>query len=122
MLFRSENARINILPAYLEKMMVENKRQLTEAWRAVIDAGAPEDLVAQLTRPLVSEDEMLRLADEVWKDVVLTPDMTDDQKQSAEAEQDRRKKLRSDLKLQWSEGFRTRYADVTAAAKARKPK
>jgi ABC-type Fe3+ transport system substrate-binding protein len=115
-----EIARINILPAYLEKMMVENKRQLTEAWKAVIDAGAPEDLVAQLTKPLVSEDELLRLADEVWKDVVLTPDMTADQKQAAEAEQDRRKKLRSDIKLQWSEGFRARYADVTAAAKARR--
>lgn len=115
-----EDARINILPAYLEKMMVENKRQLTEAWKAVIEAGAPEDLVARLTAPLVSEEEMLRLAREVWADVAVTETMTSEEKQAVEAEQDRRKRLRSDLKLQWSEGFRTRYAEVLKAAKAKR--
>ena len=115
-----ENARINILPAYLEKMMVENKRQLTEAWQAVIEAGAPEDLVARLTAPLVSEEEMLRLAREVWADAAVTETMTAEEKKAAEVEQDRRKRLRSDLKLQWSEGFRKRYAEVSAAAKSKR--
>lgn len=108
-----ENARIEILPAYLKAMMVTNKRLLTEAWDAVIAAGRPESLVAELTAPLVSEDEMLRLGAEVWaKPADASMSEADRQK-----EIDRRNRLRSDTELSWNEGFRSRYKAVAAKAR-----
>lgn len=104
-----EEARLAILPAYLQAMMVTNKRQLTDAWSAVIAAGMPEDLVAELTAPVVSEAEMLRLARDVW---IIDPDMT-------AAQADKRRKQQSDLKLQWSNAFRDRYETVKHKARQR---
>jgi len=114
-----ENARIAVLPAYLKAMMITNKRMLTDAWKAVIDAEAPEALVAELTAPLVSEDEMLRLARDVWTPVVIDAGAPDAEKERLGAERDRRMRAQSDLNLQWSEAFRTRYKAVADKARAR---
>ncbi|MBN2583184.1 MAG: ABC transporter substrate-binding protein [Planctomycetes bacterium] len=113
---QKEDTRINIFPAYLKAMMVTNKRLLTEAWEAVIAAGCPDDLVAELTEPLVSEDEMLRLAFEVWAPPT-DPSLNDEQRQK---ETDRRNRLRSDTELGWSEGFRDLYKRVAEKARERK--
>jgi iron(III) transport system substrate-binding protein len=114
-----ENARIDLLPVYLDKLMIENKRPLTEAWRAVIDAGSPEDLVAELTRPIVTEEEMLRLAREVWAPVRVTDAMSAEERRAAERKEERRKRRRSDLKLQWSERFRAQFDRVREKALSR---
>lgn len=114
-----ENARIDLLPVYLDKLMIENKRPLTEAWRAVIDAGSPEDLVAELTRPIVTEEEMLRLAREVWTPVRVADDASVEEKRAAAIQEERRRRRRSDLKLQWSERFRAQFDRVRKKALAR---
>ena len=115
---QKENARIEILPAYLKAMMVTNKRLLTQAWSAVIASGRPKDLVEELTQPLIGEDEMLRLASEVW----VPPSDEKMSEKDRRREIDRRKRLRSDTLLAWSEGFRNRYKTIIEKAGRRKGK
>lgn len=118
-----ETDRINILPAYLKALMVTNKRLLTEAWEAVIAARAPdasdppEELVAELTAPLVSEGEMLRLARDVWAPVVVDASLPEAEQERLRNEEDRRARARSDLNLEWTEAFRDRFKAVAAKAR-----
>ena len=110
-----ENDRQVILADYLRVALVENHAALAAAWKAVIAAGAPEDLVAELTRPLVSEDEMGRLGREVWTPVLVPDDATADRKASLTRQEEERQRLRSDLVAAWGAAVRERYAALAKA-------
>jgi ABC-type Fe3+ transport system substrate-binding protein len=116
---RKEGARIEVLPAYLKALMVTNKRPLSDAWRAVIAAGTPEDLTAELTAPLIDEKEMLRLAREVWAPVVIKDETPEADRARLLAERDRRLLERSNTELAWTIAFRERYEAVARAARKR---
>ena len=90
-----EELRIDIMPQYLQSMMVVNHSALASAWKAIIAAGMPEELVAELTSPLISEDEMLTLAGGKWQNSL----------------------EQSNLKKQWNTDFRTRYRQIEAKAR-----
>lgn len=92
-----EELRIDIMPQYLQSMMVVNHSALASAWKAIIAAGMPEELVAELTAPLISEDEMLELARGKWQNSL----------------------EQSNLKKQWNTDFRTRYRQIEAKARRR---
>jgi len=114
-----ENNRQVILADYLRVALVENHEALAGAWKAVIAAGAPENLVAELTRPLVSEDEMGRLGREVWTPVLVPDDATADRKASLTRQEEERQRKKSDLVAAWGKAARERYAaiaKVTASA------
>ncbi len=112
-----ENNRMEVLPVYLRAMMVTNKKQLTEAWQAVIAAGAPERMVVELTEPLVTEKEMDQLGREVFAAVVIPDGATAEEKAKLRAEQDRREMKKSDLRLKWAEAFRARYEATAKQAR-----
>ncbi|MBE3135207.1 MAG: extracellular solute-binding protein [Acidobacteria bacterium] len=104
-----ENARQTVLADYLRVTLVENHDALRKAWKAVIDAGLPPDRVAELVRPLVSEDEMLRLGREVWQPVVVPDGAPADEQAALKREQERRQRARSDVQTQWSAQARAKY-------------
>jgi len=76
-------------------VLIDSHDELARAWAAVIDAGMPSNLVAQLCEPPMDENNVMSLADE-WKN---------NPRQKAEA-------LR---KL--SEDARRRYAEIAEACK-----
>ena len=104
-----ENVRQTVLADYLRVTLVENHDALRKAWKAVIDAGLPADRVAELTRPLVSEEEMLRLGREVWQPVLIPDDAPADRKAALQRQQEQRERAKSDLQTQWSAGIRAKY-------------
>jgi len=111
-----ENDRQVILADYLRVALVENHAALAAAWKAVIAAGAPENLLAELGRPLVSEEEMGHLGREVWTPILVPDDATADRKASLTRQEEERQRLRSDLVAAWGAAVRERYA---ALAKVR---
>ncbi len=113
-----EVARIAVMPAYLHVALVENHGPLKEAFKAVVEAGAPEALMARLTEPLVREEEMLRLGREVWTPVVIPEDATDEEAETLKAEDEARLRRRSDIEVRWSETLRDRYETLADAARA----
>jgi ABC-type Fe3+ transport system substrate-binding protein len=104
-----ETARQSILADYLRVTLVENHAALKKAWKAVIDAGLPADRLAQLTRPLVSEEEMLRLAREDWAPVLAAEDAAAEEKAELRRQEEQRQRRKSDLLTGWSEEIRRRY-------------
>ncbi len=91
-----EEVRIGIMPEYLQSMMIINHRDLAAAWKAIIAAGMPEDLIREMTEPIVGEEEMLELAGGQWQDA----------------------ETQSRLKKEWNTAFRTRYRQVEEKARA----
>jgi len=61
--------RWDVIDLYLGAALVANHDRLAAAWKAVIDAGLPDDLVRQLCDPIVTEAELMALiADrKAWK-------------------------------------------------------
>ena len=116
-----ENDRQVILADYLRVALVENHAALAAAWKAVIAAGAPEDLVAELTRPLVSEDEMGRLGREVWTPLLVPDDATADRKASLTRQEEERQRRKSDLEAAWGAAVRERYAALAKATASAAP-
>jgi len=104
-----EAARQSILADYLRVTLVENHTALKNAWKAIIDAGLPADRLAQLTRPLVSEEEMLRLAGEDWAPILVPEDATPERKAELRRQEEQRQRRKSDLLTRWSEEIRRRY-------------
>jgi iron(III) transport system substrate-binding protein len=104
-----ERDRQTVLADYLRLALVENHAALAKAWKALIDAGLPEARVAELVRPLITEDEMLRLGREVWAPVLVPDNATPEQKADLTRQDEQRQRTRSDLKKQWGETLRTRY-------------
>jgi len=114
----AENDRLAILPDYLRVALIENLGPLRKAWQAIIDAGMPEDLVAELVRPEVSADEMRSLGREVWTPVVVPDGASEDEAARLRRDEESRLRRKSDLQTQWSKALRARYEDLaTRAAK-----
>lgn len=78
--------------------LVDAHGPLSRAWKAVIDAGCPEDLVQALTAPLVDEKELFRLADR-WRE----------------------NELREATRTQWARSVRERYRAVQEKAERTPP-
>ena len=112
-----ENARIAILPDYLRVAAVENYDPLRRAWKAVIDAGLPEPLVAELTRPLVTEGEMARLGKEVWKPIAVARDATPEKAAELKMKEEMRLREKSELERKWRKELRERYEDLARRAR-----
>jgi ABC-type Fe3+ transport system substrate-binding protein len=104
-----ETQRQALLADYLRVALVENHAGLKKAWKALIDAGLPADRVAELTRPLVSEEEMLRLARENWTPVLVPEDATPEKQAELRRQQEDRQRRKSDVLTRWSEESRRRY-------------
>jgi ABC-type Fe3+ transport system substrate-binding protein len=104
-----ENERQTVLADYLRVALMENHDPLKKAWKAVIDAGLPKERLDQLTRPLISEQEMLRLGREVWTPLIVSEDATAEQKADLKRQEEERARQRSDLTAAWSAEFRQRY-------------
>ncbi|MCX5684674.1 MAG: extracellular solute-binding protein [Planctomycetota bacterium] len=104
-----ENLRQPILADYLRVTLVENHAQLKKAWQAVIAAGLPADRLALLTRPLVSEEEMLRLARGDWAPVRAAEDATAEKKAELLRQEEQRQRRKSDTLTRWSDEIRQRY-------------
>jgi len=60
--------RYGILNDFLGAMVIDTHDELKAAWKAVIEAGAPEELVKELARAPLSEAELLHLAESTWSD------------------------------------------------------
>ena len=104
-----ENERQTILVDYLRAALVENHEGLVKAWKAVIAAGMPKDRVAELTRPLLSEDEMLRLGREVWTPILIPEDASPGKKAELKLKEEERLRQRSDMEAAWSDQLYRRY-------------
>jgi len=112
-----ENARIAILPDYLRVAAVENYDPLRRAWKAIIDAGMPEPLVAELVKPILSEDEMIRLGKEVWKPIVVPKDAAPDKAAELKMKEEMRLREKSELERKWRKALRGRYEDLERRAR-----
>jgi hypothetical protein len=104
-----ENERQTILADYLRVVLVENHAALVKAWQAIVAAGLPADRVAELVRPLVSEEEMLKLGRDVWTPVLVPDDAPPEKKAELMRQEEQRLRRRSDLEAAWSEQVRRRY-------------
>ena len=105
-----ENARNAILADYLRVVLVENHDAIKKAWRAVIDAGLPAERLAEFCRPIVSEDEMLRLGRDVWGTVLIPDDASAAERARLTREAEARRRTKSDTLTKWSEAVRAKYA------------
>ena len=105
-----ENTRQAILADYLRVVLVENHDAIRKAWKAVIDAHVPADRLAAFCRPIVSEEEMLRLAREVWTPVLIPDDAPSDERARLTREAEAHRRQKSDTLAQWSEAVRAKYA------------
>lgn len=114
-----ENDRLAILPDYLRVALVENVSPLQKAWKALIGAGLPADLVKELVAPALSEDEMLALGRDVWTPVVPPDGATEAEVARLRRDEEHRLRRKSDLETQWSKTLRTRYEDLAARAAKR---
>ena len=120
-----ELARLAILPDYLRAALVDNHKPLREAWQALIAAGLPAEGVAELVRPLVTEDQMRRLGREVWMPVPLPDDLPDAARADRIAKEEARLRRQSDLLTDWTRTLRQRYERLAlrpAAGPAASPK
>jgi iron(III) transport system substrate-binding protein len=113
-----EAARINILPDYLRVAAVENETSLRRAWRAIIKAGLPKDLVEEFVRPLVSEAEMIDLGKTLWRPISVPKDATPAQATERREKEEMRLRQKSELEMQWRKTLRQRYDDLAARATA----
>jgi iron(III) transport system substrate-binding protein len=98
-----------VLGDYLRVAMVENHALLAKAWKRLVDAGLPADGVGELTRPLVSGDEMLRLGREVWRPVLIPDDASADERARLTRKEEQRQRTKSDIETAWSKAFTARY-------------
>ena len=112
-------ARVAVLPDYLRVAAVENERALKRAWKALIDAGLPPDQVAELVRPLVSEDEMIRLGREVWSPLRVPAGATPEQAADVQRREEMRLREKAELLREWRETLRQRYETLAARAAVR---
>jgi len=115
----AENDRLAILPDYLRVALIENHEPLRKAWRAILDAGAPDDLVGELVAPLLSESEMRALGREVWTPIVVPDGASDATAADLRRAEEQRLRRKSDLQNQWSRTLRSRYDDLATRAAAR---
>jgi len=104
-----ESLRQAILADYLRVVLAENHASLAIAWKAVIDAGLPAGRMAELTRPIISEEEMLRLAREDWSPLLVPEDATPEKKADLLRREEDRQRRKSDTLTRWSEESRRRY-------------
>lgn len=104
-----ENVLQSVLADYLRVALVENHAALAKVWKALIDAGLPGEGVAELTRPLVSGDEMLRLGREVWRPVLIPDDAPADERARLTRQEEQRLRRKSDIETAWSMAFTARY-------------
>lgn len=63
--------RSRILEDLARATLLDVHRELRDAWRAVIDAGEPPELVREFSRPPCSHQELIRIASEEWADPTL---------------------------------------------------
>jgi iron(III) transport system substrate-binding protein len=111
-----ENARIDILPDYLRVAAIENHEPLQQAWRAIIAAGLPQDLVDELTRPLVTEGEMVRLGLEVWRPISVPDGATAAQAAELRQKEEMRLRSKSEIEKDWRRRLHERYDTLSARA------
>jgi spermidine/putrescine-binding protein len=104
-----DTARQTILADYLRIALIENREALQRAWKAIIDAGLPPERVAALVRPLVSEDEMIRLGREVWTPSLAPEGASAEEKARLQRQEEERQRRKSDLETRWSAELRARY-------------
>ena len=95
----TEALRQRLIADMIGATLVDNHEALRQAWKAVIDAGMPDDLVARLTDAPVTEEQGLELARTVWK-------------QTDQTELTR-------IVTSWSNEARARMASVREEARAR---
>lgn len=107
-----ENIRQTILADYLRVALVENHAGLVKAWKALIAAGLPEARVAELVKPLITEQEMLTLGKDVWTPAVAPDDASAEVKARLTRDEEARQRRKSDLETRWSEQLRTRYESL----------
>lgn len=104
-----ENDRQTVLADYLKAALVENHAALVKAWKAIIAAGMPADRVVELARPLVSEEEMLRLGREVWAPILVPDDAPPEKQAELKTKEEQRLRTKSDTETAWSKALRQRY-------------
>jgi hypothetical protein len=63
--------RAGVMEDLMRATILDVHHELRTAWRAVIDAGEPADLVADFSEAPVTGSELLRLAEQVWPDPML---------------------------------------------------
>jgi ABC-type Fe3+ transport system substrate-binding protein len=114
-----ETARIAILPDYLRVAAIENQEPLKRAWRAIIAASLPDDLVGKLVQPLVTEDEMTRLGREVWQPVRVAKDATPDEVLQSKQKEEMRLRSKSEIEKQWRSTLKQRYEALAVEAETR---
>jgi ABC-type Fe3+ transport system substrate-binding protein len=105
-----ENARQAILADYLRVVVVENHDAIKKAWKAIIEAGLPAERLAEFCRPIVAEDEMLRLGREGWTAVLIPGDAPADEQARLTREAEAHRRTKSDTLTRWSEAVRAKYA------------
>ena len=104
-----ENVLQSVLADYLRVALVENHAALAKAWKVLIDAGLPNEGVAELTKPLVSGDEMLRLGREVWRPVLIPDDASAEERARLTRKEEQRLREKSDIETAWSKALTARY-------------
>ncbi len=58
--------RWSILNDLIAAVIIDPHRELTACWKAIGEAGSPEELISELGRPPVTEEELLTLAETEW--------------------------------------------------------
>jgi ABC-type Fe3+ transport system substrate-binding protein len=104
-----ESVRQSVLADYMRVVLVENHDGVRKAWKAIIDAGLPAGRVAQFCRPLVAEDQMLRLGREVWTPALVPDGASADERASLTREAEARRRAKSDTLTKWSQAARAKY-------------
>ncbi len=85
------SARWDVINALLGAALIENHGRLQATWQKLIAAGLPHDLTTELTRPPVSEEELMEIAGKWNKDP----------------------RFRSRLRVEWVRHFRNLYRNIT---------
>jgi len=104
-----ESVRQSVLADYMRVVLVENLDAAKKAWKALVDAGLPAGRVAEFSRPLVTEDEMLRLGREVWTGVLVPDGASADERARLTREAEARRRAKSDTLTKWSAAARAKY-------------
>jgi ABC-type Fe3+ transport system substrate-binding protein len=114
-----ETARLTILPDYLRAALVDNYKPLREAWQAIVGAGLPADLVAELVQPLITEDEMQRLGRDLWTPIQAPEGASAEVRAELARKEESRLREQSDRLTEWTRTLRERYERLAQTAARR---
>jgi iron(III) transport system substrate-binding protein len=117
---RKASAPIGVMTDYLRVAIVESQPRLQRAWKAILDAGMPPDLVQELVVPAATVEEMIVLGKEVWRPIVVPAGASPEEADQLQRQEEMRLRRKFETELGWQKTLRARYEDLTARAAARK--